>query len=67
MHNRQKNDSRQKPPLNPILKTCEMIDNPQPGIWELTEPGARQQRLEAAEIKKLYYQRLDERRQRGNG
>ena len=47
-----------------ILKTCGMIDNPQQGSWELTESGSRQQWLEAAVIKSLYRQRLDQRRQR---
>lgn len=50
-----------------ILKTCGMIDNPQMGIWEITEFGSRQQWLEAAEIKTMYYQRLAERRQRDGG
>ena len=50
-----------------ILKTCGMIDNPQPGVWELTELGSRQQWMEADEIKAMYYQRLAERRQRDGG
>ena len=47
-----------------ILKTCGLVDNPQPGLWILTEAGSHQQRLDAGEVKVLYRQSLDRRRQR---
>lgn len=50
-----------------ILKTCGLVDNPQPGLWVLTEAGSRQQWMDAAEIKVLYRQSLDRRRQREQG
>ena len=50
-----------------ILKTCGFVDNPQPGLWVLTEAGSRQQWMESNEVKFLYRQRLDERRQRERG
>ena len=50
-----------------ILKTCGLVDNPQPGLWVLTEAGSRQQRMEAGEVKVLYRQHLDLRRQREQG
>lgn len=36
-----------------ILNTCGLVDNPQPGLWVLTETGSRQQRIGAAEVKVL--------------
>ena len=50
-----------------ILKTCGLVDNPQPGLWVLTEAGSRQQRMDAGEVKVLYRQHLDRRRQRDQG
>ena len=50
-----------------ILKTCGLVDNPQPGLWVLTEAGSRQQWMDAGEIKVLYRQHLDRRRQRDQG
>ena len=47
-----------------ILKTCGLVDNPQPGLWVLTEAGSRQQWMDAGEIKALYRQHLERRRQR---
>ena len=46
-----------------ILKTCGMVDNPQQGLWELTESGSLQNWLEAVEFKALYRQHLNRRRQ----
>ena len=50
-----------------ILKTCGLVDNPQPGLWVLTEAGSRQQWMDAGEVKVLYRQHLDRRRQREQG
>ena len=50
-----------------ILKTCGLVDNPQQGLWVLTEAGSRQQWMDAGEIKVLYRQHLDRRRQRDQG
>lgn len=50
-----------------ILKTCGLVDNPQPGLWVLTEAGSRQQWMDVGEIKVLYRQHLDRRRQRDQG
>ena len=50
-----------------ILKTCGFVDNPQRGLWVLTEAGSRQQWMDADEVNILYQQRLDERRQRERG
>ncbi len=50
-----------------ILKTCGLVDNPQPGLWVLTKAGSRQQRMEVGEVKVLYRQSLDRRRQREQG
>ena len=50
-----------------ILKTCGLVDNPQQGLWVLTEAGSRQQWMDAGEIKILYRQHLDRRRQRDQG
>ena len=50
-----------------ILKTCGLVDNPQPGLWVLTEAGSRQQWMDAGEVKVLYRQHLDRRRQRDQG
>ena len=50
-----------------ILKTCGLVDNPQPGLWVLTETGSRQQWMDASEVKVLYRQSLDRRRQREQG
>ena len=50
-----------------ILKTCGLVDNPQPGVWVLTEASSRQQWMDAGEIKVLYRQHLDRRRQRDQG
>ena len=47
-----------------ILKTCGMVDNPQPGLWVLTEAGSQQQWMDVGEVKVLYRQHLDQRRQR---
>ena len=47
-----------------ILKTCGMVDNPQAGLWVVTEAGSRQQWMDAREVKVLYRQCLDRRRQR---
>ena len=47
-----------------ILKTCGLVDNPRQGVWVLTEAGSRQQWMDAGEIKVLYRQSLDRRRQR---
>ena len=47
-----------------ILKTCGMVDNPQPGLWVLTEAGSQQQWMDVGEFKVLYRQHLDQRRQR---
>ena len=50
-----------------ILKTCGLVDNPQQGLWVLTEAGSRQLWMDAGEIKVLYRQHLDRRRQRDQG
>ena len=50
-----------------ILKTCGLVDNPQQGLWVVTEAGSRQQWMDAGEIKVLYRQHLDLRRQRDQG
>ena len=50
-----------------ILKTCGLVDNPQPGLWVLTDAGLRQQWMDPGEVKLLYRQNLDQRRQRGQG
>ena len=50
-----------------ILKTCGLVDNPQPGLWVLTEAGSRQQGMDAGEVKVLYREHLDRRRQRERG
>ena len=50
-----------------ILKTCGLVDNPQQGLWVLTDAGSRQQRMDAGEVKVLYRQSLDRRRQREQG
>ncbi len=47
-----------------ILKTCGMVDNPQSGVWVVTELGLRQHWMEPDEIKKLYRLALNQRRQR---
>ena len=47
-----------------ILKTCGLVDNPDPGFWVLTDAGSRQQWMDAGEVKVLYRQHLDQRRQR---
>ena len=47
-----------------ILKTCGLMDNPQPGLWILTEAGSRQQWMDTSEVKILYRQHLDRRRRR---
>ena len=47
-----------------ILKTCGMLDNPQSGLWVLTEVGLSQHWMDASEIKVLYRQHLNQRRQR---
>ena len=49
-----------------ILKTCGFVDNPQQGLWELTDCGTRHLWMAADEIRRLYRQRLDERRQRSS-
>ena len=50
-----------------ILKTCGLVDNPDPGFWVLAEAGSRQQWMDAGEVKVLYRQHLDRRRQRELG
>lgn len=50
-----------------ILKTCGLVDNPQQGLWVLTDAGSRQTWLDAGEVKVLYRQSLDRRRQREQG
>ena len=52
-----------------ILKNCGLVDNPQQGqgLWVLTEAGSRQQWMDAGEIKILYRQHRDRRRQRDQG
>ena len=50
-----------------ILKTCGLVDNPQPGLWVLTESGSRQTWMDAGEVKVLYRENLDRRRQRDRG
>ena len=50
-----------------ILKTCGLVDNPDPGFWVLTEAGSRQTWMDAGEVKVLYRQHLDRRRQREQG
>ena len=50
-----------------ILKTCGFVNNPQRGLWVLTEAGSRQQRMDADEVRVLYQQHLDERHQRERG
>ena len=50
-----------------ILKTCGLVDNPQPGLLVLTEAGSRQQWMDAGEVKVLYREHLDRRRQRDRG
>ena len=47
-----------------ILKTCGLVDNPDPGFWVLTEAGSRQTWMDAGEVKVMYRQHLDQRRQR---
>ena len=49
-----------------ILKTCGLINNPQPGVgvWVLTEEGYAQQPMEADDFKRLYRKYLQQRRQR---
>ncbi len=47
-----------------ILKTCGLLDNPQPGLWVLTEAGSKNQWMDAGEVKVLYLQHLNQRRQR---
>ncbi len=50
-----------------ILKTCGLMDNPDPGFWVLTDAGSRQTWMDAGEVKVLYRQHLDRRRQRERG
>ena len=34
-----------------ILKTCGLMDNPDPGFWVLTDAGSRQTWMDAREVK----------------